>query len=291
MKNRVEYFLFFSFGKIFQLLGLKVSRRIAPILAFIFYYFIPIRKKTVLGNLKQAFPEYVSSKIKSIAINNYKSFAITLIEILCLPKLNKDQIKEIVDIKNAECALEKYKEDKGIILLTAHFGNWEYLAIAIALGIYLDIPMSAVAKRLRNNLVSEWMNNVRTKFKIEVVPLGISIRRTYQALKDNKVVVMVADQRGPQEGIRIELFGTKVSVFSGPAVLALKTGAPILFIVAVRQKDFSYSAYFHEISTDNLPEEDDEKIIELSRRHMSQLEQYIRGNPEQWLWMHKRWKY
>ena len=289
MKNRIEYFLFLLFSLAFRLLGLNTSRKLSGLLAVIFYYFIPIRKKTVLENLTNAFPEYDKKKIRSIAYNTYKSFLTAFIEILYLQKISQQELETVVNCPNKNLIVEKFEEGKGVILLSAHFGNWEYVAASVAL--QLDLPFSVVVKPQRNPYVSGWMNNVRTRWNNDIVSLGLSIRKTYQTLKEKKVVAMVADQRGPQESIKVEFFGRKVSVHVGPAVLALKTGAPILCGIPVRQKDYSYKLVMHEISKDNLPENDEDKIIELSQRHTSYLESFIRKYPEQWLWMHKRWKH
>ncbi len=289
MKNRIEYFLFLLFSLTFRFLGLNTSRKLSGLLAVIFYYFIPIRKKTVLENLTNAFPEYDKKKIRSIAYNTYKSFLTAFIEILYLPKISRQELEAAVNCPNKDLIETKFNEEKGVILLSAHFGNWEYVAASVAL--QLDLPFSVVVKPQRNPYVSDWMNNVRTRWNNDIVSLGLSIRKTYQTLKEKKIVAMVADQRGPQESIKVEFFGRKVSVHVGPAVLALKTGAPILCGISVRQKDYSYKIVMHEISKDNLPEDDEEKIIELSQRHTSYLESFIREYPEQWLWMHKRWKH
>jgi len=289
MKNRIEYFLFLLFSLTFRLLGLNASRKLSGFLAFIFYYLIPIRKETVLENLTNAFPEYDEKKIRNIAYNAYKSFLTAFIEILYLPKISRQGLKAAVNCPNKELIETKFKEDKGVILLSAHFGNWEYVAASVAL--QLNIPFSVVVKPQRNPYVSDWMNKVRTRWNNDVVSLGLSIRKIYQTLKEKKIVAMVADQRGPQESIKVEFFGRKVSVHVGPVVLALKTGAPILYGIPVRQKDNSYKIVMHEISKDNLPEDDEEKIIELSQRHTAYLESFIREYPEQWLWMHKRWKH
>ncbi len=289
MKNRIEYFLFLLFSLTFRFLGLNTSRKLSGLLAVIFYYFIPIRKKTVLENLTNAFPEYDKKKIRIIAYNTYKSFLTAFIEILYLPKISRQELEAAVNCPNKDLIETKFNEEKGVILLSAHFGNWEYVAASVAL--QLDLPFSVVVKPQRNPYVSDWMNNVRTRWNNDIVSLGLSIRKTYQTLKEKKIVAMVADQRGPQESIKVEFFGRKVSVHVGPAVLALKTGAPILCGISVRQKDYSYKIVMHEISKDNLPEDDEEKIIELSQRHTSYLESFIREYPEQWLWMHKRWKH
>jgi KDO2-lipid IV(A) lauroyltransferase len=135
------------------------------------------------------------------------------------------------------------------------------------------------------------MNKGRTKFGNEVVPLGISIRKTFQTLKEKKIVAMVADQRGPKEGVKVDFFGRKAVVYTGPAALALKTGAPIICGIPIRDKDFKYKMVLVEIPVNDLPESDEEKILQISQRYTSYLESIIRKHPEQWLWMHKRWKY
>ena len=102
---------------------------------------------------------------------------------------------------------------------------------------------------------------------------------------------MVADQRGPIESIKLEFFGRKTSVYTGPAVLALKMNTPIIYGISVRQPDFSYKVILDEISKENLPEDYDERVKVLSKRMLKYLEEAIRKNPEQWFWMHKRWKH
>ena len=289
MKNIFEHIIFLLLSKVFQVLGIKIARKCAFIIALIFYYVIPIRKSTVLENLKNAFPEYAYKKIKNIAFGSYKSFAIALIEILCLPKMMDSDIKRQVEYQDMNLIREKYDENKGVILLSAHFGNWEYIALSAA--VQLDIPFMVIVKSQRNPYVTNWMNNVRTKWNNKIVPLGISIRQVYETLKDRQVIAMVADQRGPVESVKVNFFGRSISVHTGPAILALKTGAPILYGIAVRQDNYLYKVKIVEISTTDLSGSLEEKIREVSQRHMSHLEAYIRRFPDQWLWMHKRWKH
>ena len=289
MKNKTEYIVFILFSRFFRLIGLNLSRKFSLFLAFFFFYILPIRKKVVLKNLEIAYPENNLSTIKKSAFRIYKSFAITLVELLYLPYMKRQEIINAVECLNPELIIEKYNEGKGVILLSSHFGNWEFIAISVALQI--NIPFSVIVKPLRNPYVYDWMNRARTKFGNEIVPLGISIRKTYQTLKEKKIVAMVADQRGPQEGVRVIFFGREVSVYTGPAALALKTGSPIIFGIPVRQKNYKYRTILVEISQNDLPESYEEKIKEISQRHTAYLEKIIRENPEQWLWMHDRWKY
>lgn len=289
MKDRIEYILFITASFFIRLIGLNTARKGSVLIALLFYYIVPIRKKTTIENLSRAFPSRSQSQIKKLAFKSFKSFSIALIEILAIPSLNRPEMMQKVNCLNKEIIKERYNEGKGVILLSAHFGNWEYVAASVSLQI--DTPFSVIVKPQRNPYVTAWLNNARTKWINTVVPLGISIRQIFKELKSKNIVAMVADQRGPVDGIRVQFFGRPVSVYPGPAMLALKTGAPILYGITVRQPDYSYVAIMKEISMDNLPDSDEEKIVEISQRHTSYLEEVIREHPEQWLWMHKRWKY
>ena len=110
-------------------------------------------------------------------------------------------------------------------------------------------------------------------------------------LLNKGLIGLVADQRGPKESIKLDFFGRKTSVYTGPAILSLKMNSPIIYGVAVRQPDYSYKVDFREISKENLPDDYEGKIKVLSERLLIHLEESIRKNPDQWLWMHKRWKH
>ena len=152
------------------------------------------------------------------SFRSYKSFAIALIEILFIPWMKREDIINSIKCSNINMVWEKYNENKGMILLTAHFGNWEFMALS--LGLQAGLPFSVVVKTQRNTLVSDWLNRMRSKWGNKTVPLGISIRQIYKELKDKNIVAMVADRRGPSDGVRVNFFGRKTAVYSGPAVLA-----------------------------------------------------------------------
>lgn len=135
------------------------------------------------------------------------------------------------------------------------------------------------------------MNRARTQWTNIVVPLGASIRNIYSELLNKGIVALVADQRGPEDSIKLEFFGRKTSVYTGPAILSLKMNSPIIYGISIRQADYSYKAEIIEISREDLPVEQEEKVKVLSERMLNYLEKTIREHPEQWFWMHKRWKH
>jgi len=289
MKNFLEYFLFLILAGIVRLLGLNVSRRLSIVIAFMFYYIIPIRKQVTLKNLRKAFPEFSVSDIKKIAFGSYKSFSITLVEMLFIPFMTREQIENAIYCEDAELVKKYYKRYRGLIVLSGHFGNWEYIALSVSAKI--NVPFHVVVKSQRNPYVDAYLNKGRTRWINKIVPLGASIRKIYAELKAKNIVAMVADQRGPQEGMRVNFFGQQSSIYPGPAMLAIKTGAPILYGLTIRQPDYSYTAQISEISMENLPADEEKQILEVSQRHMALLESVIRKHPEQWLWMHNIWKY
>ena len=289
MKNFLEYFLFLILAGIVRLLGLNVSRRLSIVIAFMFYYIIPIRKQVTLKNLRKAFPEFSVSDIKKIAFGSYKSFSITLVEMLFIPFMTREQIENAIYCEDAELVKKYYKRYRGLIVLSGHFGNWEYIALSVSAKI--NVPFHVVVKSQRNPYVDAYLNKGRTRWINKIVPLGASIRKIYAELKAKNIVAMVADQRGPQEGMRVNFFGQQSSIYPGPAMLAIKTGAPILYGLTIRQPDYSYTAQISEINMKNLPADEEKQIQEVSQRHMALLESVIRKHPEQWLWMHNIWKY
>jgi KDO2-lipid IV(A) lauroyltransferase len=289
MKNTLEFILFISLSYFIRFCGLNFARKLCYPFAYLFFYFIPIRKNVVIENLSKAFPELAGNEINRIAFNCYKNFIISLIEIMYMRGMDKKEIINILPAGNADLIKRKYEEGKGVILLSAHFGNWELIAASVSARI--NIPLHIVVKPQRNPYVNEWMNKVRTKWNNKIIPLGVSIRQVYKEIKNKNLVAMVADQRGPYEGIRLKFFGINTAVYSGPAILAIKTGAPIIYGLTIRQPDYSYKVVLEEIDLSGLPETEEEKILEISRRHTSFLEKYIKQHPEQWFWMHKRWKY
>lgn len=292
MKNKIEFFLLKFLSFIVSRFSFNSARRLAKLLAFIFYNFIPIRKDVVKKNLKIAFPYLGEREISRLIKKVYINLFIILIEILYLPFLKKEEIEKLVRIKNEELITKSLQKNKGLIFVSAHFGNWEIMAIASALR--LKQTFSIVTKPLRNPFVDKYINEWRTKFGNKIVPLGLSIKNIFKELLDKKIIALLADQRASTNSMEMEFFGKKTHVYEGPAILSIKTGAPMIFAIAIRQQDLTYLIELVELSlnsseVENLNEE--EKIYKLTSKYISLLEDYIRQYPEQWFWFHNRWKH
>jgi Kdo2-lipid IVA lauroyltransferase/acyltransferase len=288
-KHIAEYIFFRALAFIIQCLPLTLVHKSGFAAAWLAYPLLKSRRNVALENLRYAFPEMDESKRHSIAFQSFKSVSAAFFELLWYPKYTKARIKQRVHVENIDVLQRLLERKKGIVFLTAHFGNWELASQAIS--IYSNTTVYTIAKPQSNLLVDRVLTRWRELFGLKIVPMGISVREILRALQEGGIVALAADQSAPKESIAVEFFGREVPTFQGPAIFSLKTGAPIVLGCTVRQEDGSYSMQFIHVPSDDLQGTSEEKIFTLTQRQVSMTEQVIRQHPEQWMWMHKRWKH
>lgn len=274
---------------LFRILGVTLSRKLAGALGSFFYYAVPIRKKTVIQNLTSAFPGKTEKEILELTKSSYRNFSLTFAELLMSQNFTREKLLEMVDFSESGELLKSYFDSgKSFFILTGHFGNWEMFS---SLPLFFGKKINAMAKPMRNKYVSDWINQSREKFGINVVLLGSSIRELYKVLKENGIVLSVGDQRGPSDGVRVNFFNRSTAVFNGTAVLALKTKAPIVMAFNVRQKNLNYKVISKVLNYEGIEGTDEEKVQFICQEYFSYLESLVKEYPDQWFWMHKIWKY
>ncbi|MBI9070443.1 MAG: lysophospholipid acyltransferase family protein [Melioribacteraceae bacterium] len=289
-KNKLEYILFTIVIKFVTLGKIDKARNAAKVLAWLLYYIFPIRKKVLLKNFNIAFPEKNAKEINELIYANYFSSALTLCEIAHLKKTTKDEIKSLVSCKNEFIINDILDEGKAVLLLTAHFGNWELGAVYF--GTKLNKTVHELVKPQRNPYVTKWLSEMRSVTGNIEIPLGISIREIMKAIKGGFPIGVVGDQRAPKKsGIIVKFFGKDTFTFAGTAAIALKTNTPIVAVIVARNDDFKYEGFLEKIDIENLSGTDEEKIKQINQKYMDILEKQIRLHPEQWFWMHNIWKH
>jgi KDO2-lipid IV(A) lauroyltransferase len=288
-KHIVEYIFFQATAFIVQLLPLYLVHKTGFALARLAYPLLKSRRNVALQNLRYAFPEMGESKRRQIAFQSFQSVSVTFLELLWYPNFTKNGIKQRVQIENIELLKQLQEKKKGIIFLTAHYGSWELATQAIA--VYSDAPVYTIAKPQSNLLVDRIITRWRELFGLKIVAMGISVREILKTLQEGGIVALAADQSAPKESVAADFFGRKVPTFQGPAIFSLKTDAPIILGCTVRQKDGNYTMRLVHVPSDDLNGVSDESILELTRRQVQMTEAIIRQHPEQWMWMHKRWKH
>ncbi|MBN1480232.1 hypothetical protein EH223_19930 [candidate division KSB1 bacterium] len=286
-KNRIEYTSLRFVSRVVQSLSPPTVVKIGRLVGYIVYYTIPIRRAVVFENIQKAMPELSFTARKRIARGTYIMFGQNFFEFLRTPVRSIDELKQRVHLHNVQLLHEAYFSGRGTLLMTGHFGNWEIMACAI---VAAGFPLVVIARRQRNRLVDEMINFYRQRGGIETVPLGMGVREFLRALRQNKFVALLADQDAHREGVFVDFFNIPSATAPGPALLALKTGAQIIFATCVQRKDGQYDAFFEKIPTEDLSGMTQDNIRVLTQRHVAKLEEKVRRWPDHWFWMHRRWK-
>lgn len=288
-KHKIEFIVFQSIGNIFTLLGLNSVKYSSKFIAFLFFYILRVRRSVVIENLTSAFPKLSNKEINKLSYENYKSIATTFLEIYILKKLSVEDIKQKFLDSGFDLIRKRFIENKGMILLTAHFGNWEMGAIAS--GIHLNENINVLVKKQKNPFVAKWLVEFRERFGNKEIYLGTSVRELYKTIKNKKIVGVVGDQRGRRDGVNVQFFGRETKTFAGTASIALKTKCPVFVLLCARTEAGTYKAIINEINVDNFTGNKEAQIQQFNQEYMSILEDAIVKHPEQWFWMHNIWKY
>jgi KDO2-lipid IV(A) lauroyltransferase len=253
-----------------------------------------IRRRVALENLAQAFPEKPAAELKTIARRSYEKFGMMMLEYLRLPKLSENELRERISFampKEQNPYEQALALGKGAICMTGHFGNWEYMGALVAL---LQYPMVYLYQEQNNPYVDALIRGTRTKMNMPSIPRGAALRGILKALREKKFVAILADQDAGSNGIFVDFLGRPASTGRGPAAFVLKTQAPIVFCVAIREPNGCHRVEAELLSFDlsqNGPAlSEEEKLKFVTQAWTRVLEKYIRQYPDHWFWMHRRWK-
>ena len=289
LRHILEYIAFQFTAFLVELLPLSGAQWLGRRLGRFVFGVLGYRRDVTLSNLRRAFREKTDLALEEIARGAYENIGISLLELLWFPRLTRERVLKAVRFDKPEILTKAYERGKGVLILTAHFGNWELLGQAIY--VHFGFPINGLAKTQSNRLVNESIDKRRSRLGPKVIPMETSLRDVLRALRNGELVAIVADQAAPKENVPVEFFGTMVPTHQGPSAFSLKVGSPIVAVFAVRAADGTYDAHLMEVPSEDLTGPSEENIVELTRRHVKITEDFIRKFPDQWLWMHKRWKH
>lgn len=262
-------------------LPLRIAYKLAVFISDLHYIFADIDRRAVKENLKAIFPEKSDWQIRKIRLRMFRNFAKYLVDFFRSPKLDIDYIKRKVKIENIYYIDKALSMRKGVIVLTAHIGNWELGGITMAL---LGYPFWVVALPHKHKKVDNFFNSQRESKGVKVIPLGRAVRTCLSILKENNVLALAGDRDFSEKGVAIDFFGKSTLFPEGPAAFSLKTGAAIVPGFTVRNKDDSFTLKFEKplYNSDN----DSIKLIE---QYKVIIEDCIRKYPDQWCMFRRFW--
>ena len=211
----------------------------------------------------------------------------TVLEVLYTPNLTPDTVEQYITIEHREYLDEALAKGKGVVFLTAHIGNWEWLGAALSLA---GFPMTSVIKRQPNEQYTRLLNEFRELVGLQLFASGGNeMIGAAKALKKGKVLGFLSDQDGGKEGVWLSFFGKFASTPQGAAAFSHKFTAPLVPGFIIRKKQGGHKVVLYPpLSIENSG--DKTRDIEfLTKQYTKVIEMVIRQYPDQWLWFQKRW--
>ncbi|MBT8351550.1 MAG: hypothetical protein KJO26_10000 [Deltaproteobacteria bacterium] len=267
----------------------KYILSLGKLLGRLIYFTDVPHRRIVRRNLKFVYPEWTPKRTKSTSLRVFQNIGMTFLEICQIACLPKDKLLSRTKIKGEKLLLDAIKDNKGAILISAHLGNWEIVAPFLSANI--GARASMVGRRLRINLINRMIEGLRTRFGATVIDKESGMPKMMRAIREGKILGIMLDQ-GTQSsmGVKVNFFSKAVTATVGPALLALRCKCPVVPIFGVRENDGSLKIIVK--SPLKLKRTKDLKAdLKVNTQIMvNAIEKTVRAYPEQWFWVHKRWK-
>ena len=217
----------------------------------------------------------------------FQNIGKNLMEFMQLPRMSPETIHQLVTFEGREHIDRALVQGRGAIILTAHFGNWELLGARILASGY---TIRGITRQLRSKRLDAIVSSHREKVGWQGIDRDGSVREVLRCLKRNELVAILADVDTRTRGIFVDFFGSPAYTPYGPVAFALKTGAAILPTFIVRQPDDSHRAVVEAPLPLRQTGDREQDLLVNTQCFTKVIESYIRRYPEQWIWMHERWK-
>ena len=289
VRTYLEYGVALTILKLFGLLPRGLALRAGYAVGAIAHAVLPHLRRHAETNLRIAFPEMPEHERERIKRNVFRNLGRLLGEVTQFPKLNRDNVKNVVTYEGLEHYVNAVNSGRGVILLTGHIGAWELSVFAHSINGY---PMSFLKRNVDNPLVERLGEQYRSRFGNRSIDKKGSVREIIKTLKSGGVIGILADlNTSRDEGVFCDFFGTPACTTAGVATLALRTGALVvpgylLWDEAAQIHRLHFEPPVEMIDTGNQKED----VQTNTARYTKVLENVIRRHPNQWLWIHRRWK-
>ena len=269
----------------FRLIPFWVLYRISDISRIILFNIVGYRKKVIMDNLQKAFPEKNKIEIKAIAQKFYTHFTDVLFEGLKGMTMSDKSVYKRFKVINPELADNYFEQGKSVLILGAHYGNWEW---GNSIPYYMKHDVVCVYKAVSNRRLNDYMRGNRARLGMKQISLE-KTRTIFNNITKPKFIILLADQSPgfSDKGIWVDFLGRDTPCIHGPEVYGKLYDFPVLYIDFQRIKRGYYTAELSLLAEN--PASLDKGV--LTQKYMGKLEQVIKIKPQNWLWTHKRWKH
>ena len=275
------------FGFLVRILSLRTLQRIGNAGGLLVMATTPWRQKLADRNMQAVFGDkYNARKRRRMRRLVNQGICKTMLELLKVPYLTPDQIQRLVQIEGLQYLREAVAQGKGGIVLTAHFGNWE---LANPLFLMEGLPLSMVARDAPSDSVATMINRARERHGGKVVDRD-DVRGMLAALRQGRLLAILPDQHAKPGGIRGAFLGLAALVAPGPALFAARTGCPVIPMFVFRQPDDTFICRISPPLALQKTGDREADVAANTQIIMDAIGERIREAPEQWLWLHDRWR-
>lgn len=286
--HRLNYLLIRVVTLFFERLPLSWAAAIGRWTGSLIYRLDRRHRKITLMNLQRALGRhYTETELRGIALRSYRHVGCSVAEFMKLGALSAEEVGRWVTIEGLEHFEAARALGKGVLFLTAHFGNWELMSVAVS---FKGYRVYGVARPLDNPYLDHLIRKRREMGGNRVVSKFGASQEAAQVLKSGEAIGFLLDQNvSGRGGVFVPFFDQPASTSKGLALIALRTGAPVIPSFIVREGDrhrVIMGKAVEMVRSDDLHAD----IIENTARFTGIIESYVRRYPDQWLWMHRRWK-
>jgi KDO2-lipid IV(A) lauroyltransferase len=289
MKEWLEFAAVWLVLKELGVLPRGLARGFAASVTSLLFSTQPKLRKTAEFNLRLAFPDWTEAQRKDATRKMVRNLGWMAAEFARFPRFTKENVDKVVILEGHENFLEGQRRGKGVLYLTGHIGGWELSSFAHALYGY---PLHYMARPLDNQRLDALVNKYRCASGNEPIFKNESARVMLRILKDGGTVGILADQNTmPEEGVFVDFFGKSACTTTGLARVALHTGAAVVPGYAYWDESIQKYRLRFEPPVELIRTGDTERdVFENTERFTKVIEEIIRKHPDQWVWVHQRWK-
>jgi KDO2-lipid IV(A) lauroyltransferase len=289
MREALEYAFAWTLLRLMGALPRNAARRAGAALGFLAWCVLPNLRRTGLRNLELAFPELPAEGRLRLLRGVYRHLGWQLGEFCQMPRYTRDNTRDLIRYEGLDHYLAASQRGKGVLIVTGHLGAWELSSFWHSL---MGHPMTMVIRRLDNPRVDKLVNDIRCLHGNRVVHKDDFARGLLQAMRRGDTVGILMDTNmTPPQGVFVPFFGVPACTASGLARVALRTGAAVLpgFLVWEPAED-KYVLHFDEQIPLIATGDDEHDVLANTAQFTAAIEVFIRRYPDQWLWVHRRWK-
>jgi Kdo2-lipid IVA lauroyltransferase/acyltransferase len=289
MRRKLEYAAAWPFIKILGILPRRAARAFAIAIAQLVYLLHVRLRRVGMRNLELAFPEKSIPERKRILRGEFTSLGRQLAEVCQFPKYTLENVEQVVVYDGLENFERAFARGKGVLFLTAHFGGWELSAFTHSLHSHW---LHVVMRPMDNEYLDSLIRSYRTMHGNRVVPKDDFVRGLLGAMKAGEVVGILMDTNmTPPQGIFVDFFGIPACTASGLARIAMRTDAAVVPTFTIWDEELKKYRLRFDPAMELVRTGDLEADIAANTQNFTKvIEDYVRKYPEQWLWVHRRWK-